>query len=171
MAQTRSRALLWILLTILFFLAILFGKRAFFSAQLLLQRTDLSISQQGPLEVSRGGTAVYTLSVRNAGPDAAANVVVSDVMPPGLRFEASASHPTCAVFDGIVFCGGWPQTQGFTLEKDEQREFPVAFTVPAAAGCRITLMNNVLVQSTGQRDAYEGDNRSMSTTTVVCDGR
>ncbi len=166
--MARPRALFWVLLLFLLVLTLLYGRRAFLSAQVILQRFDLSVSQEGPEEVAPGGTAIYAILVRNGGPDAAAGVVLSDVVPPGLRFDAGQSDPSCVVSEGIVFCGNGRDGKGFALGNGEEREFAVAFTVPAAAGCRITLANTVLVQGERGHDGDEGNNRSAVTTAVAC---
>ena len=43
-----------------------------------------------------GQTLLYTLTVRNLGPAAAADVVVTDTLPAGVSFVAAASSPGCA---------------------------------------------------------------------------
>jgi uncharacterized repeat protein (TIGR01451 family) len=53
---------------------------------------DMSMVKTGPASLAAGGTAVYVLTVINAGPSAAANVTVTDALPAGLTLlSASAS--------------------------------------------------------------------------------
>jgi uncharacterized repeat protein (TIGR01451 family) len=54
------------------------------SAVTRLVGIDVGILKRGPATLAAGGTATYELTVFNAGPSAAANVTVTDVMPPGL---------------------------------------------------------------------------------------
>lgn len=58
---------------------------------------NLSIAKAGaPDPVSPGGSLVYTITVANAGPDAAAGVQVTDTLPGGVSFvSASPSQGTC----------------------------------------------------------------------------
>jgi uncharacterized repeat protein (TIGR01451 family) len=50
-----------------------------------------------PNPVQQGGTLTYALTVTNAGPDAAQQVVLSDPLPPGVTFlAASPSQGTCS---------------------------------------------------------------------------
>ncbi|HEU4662562.1 MAG TPA: hypothetical protein VFS55_00885 [Dokdonella sp.] len=62
---------------------------------------DLAIAKSGPASVAPGDLIAYTVVVTNAGPDAAANVVVDDATPPGLVFVgnsgACASAYPCAL--------------------------------------------------------------------------
>ena len=52
---------------------------------------DLSVFKSGPASAAPGDTLTYTLTVRNAGPSVATDVVVTDSLPRGLAF-LSASH-------------------------------------------------------------------------------
>jgi uncharacterized repeat protein (TIGR01451 family) len=45
---------------------------------------DLSVTDKGPPTATEGDTFTYTLTLTNAGPDAAASVVLSDALPAGL---------------------------------------------------------------------------------------
>jgi uncharacterized repeat protein (TIGR01451 family) len=62
---------------------------------------DISISKSGPASIVAGGSIAYTIVVSNNGPDAAANVVVTDPTPAGLVFVgnagACASAYPCAI--------------------------------------------------------------------------
>ncbi len=49
-------------------------------------QADLQLTKSGPASLTPGGTAVYTISITNAGPSNAANVQVTDPTPVGLVF-------------------------------------------------------------------------------------
>src|SRR5262249_23368381 len=52
---------------------------------------DVAVSKMvTPPQVAFGATAVFTLVVRNNGPDAATRVAVTDPLPPGLVFVSAA---------------------------------------------------------------------------------
>ncbi|MEP6790471.1 MAG: hypothetical protein ABI907_03810, partial [Ramlibacter sp.] len=55
-----------------------------------IEGLDLSIGKAGPSTMAAGGTAGYTLTVVNFGPGSAANVTVTDVLPPGLRLLSAS---------------------------------------------------------------------------------
>ena len=55
---------------------------------------NLSITKEGPARVEPGERFVYTIEVRNTGPDAATGVVVTDELPEGVTFVGSDSA-TC----------------------------------------------------------------------------
>src|SRR5438128_1327750 len=47
------------------------------------QSADLSVTKTAPATVTQGQNIAYTLTVSNAGPDAAANAALSDTLPAG----------------------------------------------------------------------------------------
>jgi uncharacterized repeat protein (TIGR01451 family) len=65
---------------------------------------DLGIHLAGsPDPVPQGGVLTYALSVANAGPDAAEQVVVTDLLPNGVTFfAASPSQGTCSGTSPVV---------------------------------------------------------------------
>jgi len=65
---------------------------------------DLSLVKTASSDnVLPGGRLTYTLTVDNAGPSAADNVVISDTLPPGTSF-VSASGASCMDVNGLVTC-------------------------------------------------------------------
>lgn len=58
---------------------------------------DVSITKTGPAAAPPGASITYNITVSNAGPQAASNVVVTDVLPAGTTFvSATASQGTCS---------------------------------------------------------------------------
>ena len=58
---------------------------------------DVSIAKTGPSSVAGETDFTYTITVNNAGPQTASNVVVTDVLPPALTFvSATPSQGTCS---------------------------------------------------------------------------
>ncbi len=53
-----------------------------------IESTDLTLTNSAPSTAARGGTISYTLTLANAGPDTAQNVVLSDVLPAGTTFAS-----------------------------------------------------------------------------------
>ncbi len=64
---------------------------------------DLSVTKVGPATVVAGTTAVWTVSVANAGPSSAVNVRLSDVLPAGVA-SASVDSSLCSVAQLTVSC-------------------------------------------------------------------
>jgi uncharacterized repeat protein (TIGR01451 family) len=62
----------------------------------VLERADLSIVKTGPVSITAGETAVYVLTVSNAGPRPADAVVVNDPGPPG--FSRISVEGDCSAF-------------------------------------------------------------------------
>jgi uncharacterized repeat protein (TIGR01451 family) len=65
----------------------------------LAKTADLSIAKTGPSLVGAGAQFTYTLSVKNAGPNAASNVTVSDTLPTGVTLVS-------AIGNGWTNCSG-----------------------------------------------------------------
>jgi uncharacterized repeat protein (TIGR01451 family) len=69
---------------------------------------DVSVTKTGsPNPVSPGANLTYTITVANAGPDNAVNVVLTDVLPPSTTFVSFAF--------GAVSCGVEPSTCSYTI--------------------------------------------------------
>lgn len=58
----------------------------------VITATDLGISKTGPANVYAGTNFTYTITVTNAGPLRATNVVVTDVLPAGLTFVSASGN-------------------------------------------------------------------------------
>ncbi len=67
---------------------------------------DLSITKTAdPNQVSAGEEITYTITVSNAGPAGASNVIVEDLLAEGLGFlSVAASQGSCSESDGTVTC-------------------------------------------------------------------
>jgi uncharacterized repeat protein (TIGR01451 family)/CSLREA domain-containing protein len=71
--------------------------------QPLAPEADLEISKvDSPDPVTVGENLTYTITVTNRGPDAAANVVVTDTLPSGVTFVSAS--PECVHVAGVVTC-------------------------------------------------------------------
>src|SRR5262249_6162034 len=55
---------------------------------------EVGVTKSGPESVVEGSNIVYTIAVKNNGPAAASNVVVSDPTPPGVQFVSNAGACT-----------------------------------------------------------------------------
>src|SRR6185436_11693422 len=82
---------------------------------------DLALTNLGPLSATPGTNVVFTLTVTNAGPSAAAGVTLANPTPAGLTF-VSATGPCTA---------GFPCPIG-ALAKDAFTSVTATFAVPAA---------------------------------------
>src|SRR3989344_9584234 len=95
-----------------------------------LPTADLSITKSArPASVTRGGTVTYTLTVNNAGPATATNIVAADVIPAGLTFLPSQSDVNCIQNGASVLCNNT------SLAAGQSRAFTIVFTVSQSATC------------------------------------
>ncbi len=73
-------------------------------------KANLSIVKSGPATAKAGETVSFTLIVRNAGPDTAKNVVVTDTLPAGLTVVAGsvsiagAPGASCSISGTTIRC-------------------------------------------------------------------
>jgi len=85
---------------------------------------DLSVTKTGPAFVVAGGTVSYLITLRNNGPNTAANIVVTDTLPAGVAFVSATGGGTES--GGVVT---WPAIP--TLTNGALRNFTVVVTGPA----------------------------------------
>ena len=119
---------------------------------------DLAIDKTGPTgRQPTGRNMTYTLTVTNNGPDPAADVVVTDTLPPTVTFiSANPSQGTCGHAAGIVTCNLG------TLGNGASATIPIVVR-PTQAG-QIT---NVASVTASTEDAI-GSNNSDSEQTTIC---
>ena len=115
-------------------------------------RADLSVTTTGPATVVAGDHITYTLTVHNAGPSAAADVLLEELVPVELTF-VSATGP----------CTAFPCSLG-TLAAGATVSAQVTYAVPA------TYLADTVVSaarvSSSTVDPNESNNTSTTTATV-----
>jgi uncharacterized repeat protein (TIGR01451 family) len=76
-------------------------------AEVTCSSADLSLTKTDSADPTPFGEPMfYTLTVENAGPDSAANVVVTDNLPAAFSFDSASASPSgsCAESSGVVTC-------------------------------------------------------------------
>lgn len=120
---------------------------------------DLNVTKVGPSVVNAGSNATYTVTVVNAGPSVATNIVLTDTIPANSTF-VSATHnsgPFFACFSpptGPIVCNA-P-----TLPVGQPATF--TFVVNVNSGATGALVNTVSVSS-ATSDPNMGNNSAMTT--------
>ena len=118
-------------------------------------RADLTITKtSSPDPVLLGQELSYSVTVTNAGPSEAVDVVVSDTLSEGVTF-ASASEG-CTESDGTVTCDAGTIGSGDSVTVS-------IVVLPASTGD----LTNVASVTSGTTDPSTGDNEASQTTTVV----
>ncbi|WP_283808449.1 Ig-like domain repeat protein [Bradyrhizobium sp. AS23.2] len=115
---------------------------------------DLSISKTAPATVMQGQAITYTITVNNAGPGAAANVTVNDVLPAGETLVSAA--PSQGTFSAGVWTVG-------TVTTGTPQTLTLVATVNAVAG---TILTNTATVTSTTTDPNPANNTSSVTTTV-----
>jgi uncharacterized repeat protein (TIGR01451 family) len=125
---------------------------------------DLSISKSAsPNPATQGQSLTYTITVANAGPSAASDVVVTDPLPAGVSFvSVTPSQGSCSGMATAACGGGTTLSCGLgTLGSGGSALLTIA-VVPTQAG---TVVNHASVSSS-TRDPNP-DNNSVATSTTI----
>ncbi len=102
---------------------------------------DLSVNGTVPAVVQRGTAAIFTLTVRNAGPSAVTDAVAYFGIHESFVYSASQSDTTCRKEGTRAVCGA------LTLQPNESRSLSVAFTVPESFTCDAQISTRAGIQS------------------------
>ena len=138
-------------------LAHLYAARAIdpiFTTSAAVSSTDLAVEKQGPLDLTRGSTVDYTITVRNAGSAPAAHVTVIDPVPAGLALVSVGGACTQLPCSIAALAPG--QTATITTR------FSV---LDSAAG---TITNVATVQASGNTDPTPANDTSSVASRVTC---
>lgn len=112
---------------------------------------DLGVTKSGPATASNGGIINYLITVTNAGPAAAPNVVITDPTPAGLKFLSNSGGCTTA----------FPCTIA-SLAAGQSVVITARYSVTASSG---TITNTASVTSTAP-DAVTTNNSASAQTDV-----
>jgi uncharacterized repeat protein (TIGR01451 family) len=123
----------------------------------IVSNADLSITKTGPAFVQSGGPITYNITVQNAGPANASNVMVNDPLPAGETLvSATPSQGTCS---GTVTCNLGSISSGGSAT--------ITIVANVTAPCGSTLDNTATV-SGHQPDPNSSNNSSSASAFVFC---
>ncbi len=121
------------------------------SANLSIIKTD------SPDPANAGGTLTYTITVSNAGPSSATNVMVTDTLPAGVGYvSASGTGWTCSQASGVVTC-----TRA-SLAVGTAPVITITVTAPAFGGS----ITNTASVTGNETDPNTSNNNASASTTV-----
>lgn len=117
--------------------------------------SDLSIDPIPPVTpVVTGGSVLYTMTVRNAGPEAASDPVVTLTIPAGLTLVAATpGQGSCT--GNVCDLGPIPAGGSTTIQVELQTSTPGAFSVPASVDA--SLPDGVPANNSVAADITVGD--------------
>lgn len=127
---------------------------------------DLFVNKSGPQSASPDSDVVYTISLTNAGPDAASNVLIEDTLPATMTFVSLAqnSGPALTCTTPAVGGGGDVECSAAAFPADATATFTLTAHIPADASAGASFTNTAIVSS--DNDETEENNSSTVTTTV-----
>jgi len=124
---------------------------------------DMSVDKSGPSTTQHNQTVVYDLEVTNNGPGNANGVMVSDVVPSGLVFNAGLSTQSCGLVGGSVVCPVPTLADGSTYTVQ------IAMDVSQQAPCNQNIINTGTVSSAIEGpDGDPSNNDSVFLTQIQC---
>ena len=111
----------------------------------------LSVTKTPSVTTTSAGTnVVWTVTVANAGPSSAEDVTISDPLPAGLTYVASASSATCSATGNLVGCAATS-----TLAAGASTSFTIVTAVDPALD-PTTITNSASAASTTPNTATPG---------------
>jgi uncharacterized repeat protein (TIGR01451 family) len=113
----------------------------------VIQVADVVTTKTGPATVNGGANFSYTITVRNAGPNAAPSIVVRDTLPAAVTFVSASNG-------GVLGAGNvvtWPAIA--TLANGASTTRTVTVTAPATGP-----LLNIAASTSGTTDPVPGNN-------------
>jgi uncharacterized repeat protein (TIGR01451 family) len=121
---------------------------------------DVTLGESGD-PVAAGQNLTYTLQVRNRGPFAAADPVLTQTIAPDVSFVSAT--PGCSYASGLVTCG--VAALGATLNPGQV--VPLQVVVTRSAPQQVTFSSTATLSSSSPADPDPTDNAASVTTTYV----
>jgi uncharacterized repeat protein (TIGR01451 family) len=128
-------------------------------------QADVGVSKTGPASVTRGSNATYNLVVTNAGPDAAANVSLTDVLPPGTTFVSMTAPGGWTTTTPAVGGTGAVTATNASLASGASAAFTLVANVTSGTPVGTAISNTATVAS-ATTDLNPDNNASTATMTV-----
>lgn len=134
----------------------------FVSFPLSAQLADLAVTKTGPAEASAGSDVTYDVTLQNLGGVAAANVTLTDVVPPEMSFVAAFAAPgfACGESGGTITCTAPSLAAGATAVF----QFVLRIDNDAPPGSIIT---NTASATTATPESDGGNNSGSASTEVM----
>lgn len=118
---------------------------------------DLGVTKSAPASVQAGAAIAYTIGVRNFGPGAASNVVITDTLPTGTTFVTmNTGSWNCARSGSTITCTG-------NAAAGANSTITVIVNAPQTAG----IVTNVVHITSATTDPNGANNTANASTNVV----
>jgi len=121
---------------------------------------DLSISKSDDVDpIVAGNPLTYTVTVNNAGPQTAANVVVTDTLPAGVTFISTTGCNNDP--------NGVPTCNLGSIASGSSKQFTIHVDVDLVTSGTITNSASVTSDTLASPDPFPGNNSTTENTTVI----
>src|SRR5262249_23343313 len=126
---------------------------------------DVGVTKTGPASVTPGGNTTYNLVVTNSGPDAAANVSLTDTLPVVMTFVSLTGPGGWTLTTPAVGSTGTITATNASLATGARASSTLVANVPAGPPVGTVISNTATVAS-ATSDLNPDNNASTATTTV-----
>ncbi|RYG09866.1 MAG: DUF11 domain-containing protein, partial [Burkholderiales bacterium] len=123
---------------------------------------DVSVVKTGPATLAGGFTGTYTITITNAGPGAATNVRVEDILPSGLTLVSASITPAASWNLGTGTTGAVAESASLAVGSST-----LTLVVQASAAAVGTTITNVATITTTSTDTNAANNVSRASTLIV----
>ncbi|RYG13582.1 MAG: DUF11 domain-containing protein, partial [Burkholderiales bacterium] len=123
---------------------------------------DVSVVKTGPATLAGGFTGTYTITITNAGPGAATNVRVEDILPDGLTLVSASITPAASWNLGTGTMGAVAEAANLAVGSST-----LTLVVQASAAAVGTTITNVASVTTTSTDTNPSNNTSRASTLIV----
>jgi uncharacterized repeat protein (TIGR01451 family) len=130
----------------------------------LTAAADLTISKSGPATASQGGEITYTITAGHAGGSSAANVSVTDALPPGVAFRSLSAPSGWTCTTPAVGQNGTITCTRASFAFGQSGVFTLAGTVTAAVGAGLS---NTATIASSTPDPNGANNSATTNATVT----
>jgi uncharacterized repeat protein (TIGR01451 family) len=127
---------------------------------------DVAVTKTAPAVISAGQNIVYSIQAVNGGPDAAANVTLTDSLPGNLTFVSLSSPAGWTCLTPAVGAGGTVSCSIATLAASAGGVFTLTANVPAGTATG-TVYDNFATISSATADPASENNSATAGTVVV----
>ncbi len=134
----------------------------------VIAQADVSVAMTGPTDITAGGNATYTITLKNNGPSDAQNVTFMDHLPAGMTFVSLAQTSGAPFSFQTLSPGAAGAASGTgTLPAGASAEFQLVGMLQSDVPAALNGINNPVTVSSTTSDDDPSNNSASITSNVV----